>query len=86
MLIVQMFIAADEDVLSKQYQQHILDRLKVHLRKGDFDGGIESAIVDLGLALAGADLPDDTDSAGNWDWGLGAVGLIFGGVLCNWAW
>ena len=81
-----MFIAADEDVLSKHHQQYILNRLKGHLRKGDFDGGIESAIVDLGLALSGADLPDDTDSAGGWDWGLGIVGLIFGGVFCNWAW
>lgn len=83
---MQMFIAADEDVLSRQYQQYILDRLKPYLRKGDFDGGIEAAVVDLGIGLSGADLPDDTDSDGSWDWGLGIVGLIFGGVLCNWGW
>lgn len=79
-----MYLAADEQVLSKDRQLYVLDRLKQKLRQGDFDGGIESAIVDIGLGLSGADMPDDTDSS--WDWGLGFIGLIFGGFLCNSCW
>ena len=79
-----MYLAADEHVLSKDRQLYVLDRLKQKLRQGNFDGGIESAIVDIGLGLSGADMPDDTDSS--WDWGLGFIGLIFGGFLCNSCW
>lgn len=80
-----MYLAADEQVLSKDRQLYVLDRLKQKLRQGDFDGGIESAVVDIGLGLSGADMPDDTDSSG-WDWGLGVIGLIFGGFLCSSCW
>ena len=82
---MQMYLAADEQVLSKDRQLYVLKRLKHKLRQGDFDGGIESAVVDIGLGLSGADMPDDTDNS-NWDWGLGVIGLIFGGVLCNSCW
>ena len=84
LLFLQMYLAADEQVLSKDRQLYVLDKLKQKLRKGDFDGGIESAIVDIGLGLSGADMPDDTDSS--WDWGLGFIGLIFGGFLCSSCW
>lgn len=79
-----MYLAADEQVLSKDRQLYVLDRLKQKLRQGNFDAGIESAVVDIGLGLSGADMPDDTDSG--WDWGLGVIGLIFGGFLCNSCW
>ena len=83
---MQLYLAADEQVLSKQRQQYVVDRVKAKLREGNFDGGVESAVVNIGLALSGADLPDDTDSSHHWDWGLGIFGLVFGGVLCNSCW
>ena len=83
---LQLYLAADEQVLSKQRQQYVLERAKSKLRQGDFDGGIEGAIIDIGLGLSGADLPDDTDSSHHWDWGLSIFGLIFGGVLVNSCW
>ncbi len=82
----QMYLATDDQLLSKQRQQYVLDNAKAKLRAGNFDGGIEGAIVDIGLALSGADLPGDTDSSQHWDWGLGVFGAIFGGVLCNSCW
>ncbi|KAL3139146.1 hypothetical protein ABBQ32_005931 [Trebouxia sp. C0010 RCD-2024] len=81
----QMYLAADEQVLSQDRQLYVLDRLKQKLRQGDFDGGIESAVVDIGLGLSGADMPVDIDSSG-WDWGLGIIGLILGGFMCNSCW
>lgn len=81
-----MYLAADEQVLSKQRQQYVLNHAKAKLRSGDFDGGVEGAVVDIGLALSGAEMPDDTDSSQHWDWGLGLFGMIFGGVLCNSCW
>ncbi|DBA84123.1 TPA: hypothetical protein ACH3X1_006599 [Trebouxia sp. C0004] len=82
----QMYLAADGQVLSKERQQYVLNNAKAKLRAGNFDGGIEGAIVDIGLALSGADLPGDTDSSQHWDWGLGIFGAIFGGFLCNSCW
>ena len=81
-----MYLAADESVLSKERQRYVLDRAKAKLRAADFDGGVEGAVVDIGLGLSGADLPDDTDSSHHWDWGLAIFGMIFGGVVCNSCW
>lgn len=79
-----MYLAVDPQVLSRQRQQYVLNRAKDKLRTGDFDGGIEGAIIDIVLALSGADLPHD--SQGNEQRDLIIAVLIILIIFCIFCW
>ncbi|DBA78180.1 TPA: hypothetical protein ACH3X2_008143 [Trebouxia sp. C0005] len=80
----QMYLAVDPQVLSRQRQQYVLNRAKDKMRSGDLDGGIEGAIIDIGLALSGADLPHDSHADEQWD--LIIVVLIIVIIFCILCW
>lgn len=81
---MQMYLAVDPQVLSRQRQQYVLNRAKDKMRSGDLDGGIEGAIIDIGLALSGADLPHDSHADEQWD--LIIVVLIIVIIFCILCW
>lgn len=86
---MQVYIStgrAARERLTDEYAATIISSMKPSLRRGEYDGAIQQAAVDIGLVLAGAvpQKPDDNDSGSNWLGG--AIFLAFSGFLLTGCW
>lgn len=84
----QVFIFAGKHALEAAPEGRlalVIDRMRPLLREGDYDQAVEQATVDIGLILAGAEPP--TESEGSY-WGLGIFLSIFASIVgfTSWYW
>ncbi|KAK9844247.1 hypothetical protein WJX84_011342 [Apatococcus fuscideae] len=72
--------------LTDGYAATIISSMKPALRRGEYDGAIQQAVVDIGLVLAGSvpQQPDDNDSGNGWLGG--AIFVAFFGFLLTGCW
>ncbi len=88
--LLQVYIStgkAARQRLTDNYASTIVDSMKPNLRRGDYDGAIQQAAVDIGLVLAGSvpkEPAEDTESSGSW-LGIG-IFLAFLGFLLSGCW
>eukprot|EP00884_Botryococcus_braunii_P012507 jgi/Botrbrau1/21257/Bobra.39_2s0049.2 len=68
-------VAAKE--LTNSQIQDMIAAMRPKLTKGNFDVAIEQGVIDIGLSLAGASIPDEDDG---WDWGLILFFSLFAGM------
>jgi uncharacterized membrane protein YgcG len=78
---VQVYIktganAAEE--LTDSRIRDVIGAMKPKLSEGHFDAAIEQGVIDIGLSLAGASLPDADEG---WDWGIILFFSIFASML-----
>lgn len=72
--------------LTDDYAATIISSMKPALRRGEYDGAVQQAVVDIGLVLAGSvpQSPDDDDNGNGWLGG--AIFVAFFGFLLTGCW
>ncbi len=75
---IQTGAAGSED-LDEGRVHSVIAAMRPKLQKGDYDGAVEQGVVDIGLSLAGGEIPDADGDGGGPDWAL----LLFGGSFAG---